>query len=191
MARLMETASEAPRAAAEVIAQLRAEISNNIARDNQLLEERQRIMESLDTLLMSLNQSSAEQRAAIDTLVNSSTEKLHALSSEFTAQVSGETGKLAEIAAQVTGGAVEVSSLSEAFGFAVQRFGEANEKLIDNLGRIEAAMNKSTERSDEQLAYYVTQAREIIDLSMLSQKEIFEELRQLQSHKEPANAEVN
>jgi hypothetical protein len=34
-------------------------------------------------------------------------------------------------------------------------------------------------RSDEQLAYYVAQAREIIDLSLMSQKEIFEELRQL------------
>jgi hypothetical protein len=34
-------------------------------------------------------------------------------------------------------------------------------------------------RSDEQLAYYVAQAREIIDLSILSQKEVFEELRQL------------
>jgi hypothetical protein len=34
-------------------------------------------------------------------------------------------------------------------------------------------------RSDGQLAYYVAQAREIIDLSMSSQKEIVEELRQL------------
>ena len=34
-------------------------------------------------------------------------------------------------------------------------------------------------RSDGQLAYYVAQAREIIDLSMGSQKEIIEELRQL------------
>ena len=34
-------------------------------------------------------------------------------------------------------------------------------------------------RSDEQLAYYVAQAREIIDLSIMSQKEVFEELRQL------------
>ena len=34
-------------------------------------------------------------------------------------------------------------------------------------------------RSDGQLAYYVAQAREIIDLSMSSQKVIIEELRQL------------
>ena len=34
-------------------------------------------------------------------------------------------------------------------------------------------------RSDDQLAYYVAQAREVIDLSLMSQKEIVEELRQL------------
>jgi hypothetical protein len=34
-------------------------------------------------------------------------------------------------------------------------------------------------RSDDQLAYYVAQAREIIDLSLISQKEVFEELRKI------------
>jgi hypothetical protein len=33
-------------------------------------------------------------------------------------------------------------------------------------------------RSDEQLAYYVAQAREIIDLSIMSQKQIVEDLQQ-------------
>jgi len=74
---------------------------------------------------------------------------------------------------------VDVASLSDAFGFAVNSFNDANEKLISNLQKIEGALDKSMLRSDEQLAYYVAQAREIIDLSTLSQKEIFEELRQL------------
>ena len=42
-----------------------------------------------------------------------------------------------------------------------------------------AALDKSLARSDEQLAYYVAQAREVIDLSMLSQKQIIEEMQQL------------
>lgn len=190
MTRLIETASEAPRAAAEVIAQLRAEISNTITRDNQMLAERTRIMEGLESLLGSLNQASTEQRTAIEALVNTSSELLNNVSQQFTEQVSGEAGKLADIAAQVTGSAVEVSSLSEAFGFAVQRFAETNEKLIENLHRIESSMEKSSARSDEQLAYYVAQAREIIDLSTLSQKEIFEELRQLKTRKTLEEAEV-
>ena len=177
--RLIETASEAPRAAADVIGQLRKEISSSVARDNELLEERSRIMATLNTLLESINHASVEQRAVIDSLVASSAVALNTAGSEFSDKVGAEAVKLSDIAAHVTSSAVEVSSLSEAFGFAVNSFNEANEKLIANLQRIEGAMDKSMARSDDQLAYYVAQAREIIDLSLMSQKEIFEELRQL------------
>ena len=37
------------------------------------------------------------------------------------------------------------------------------------------------QRSDEQLAYYVAQAREVIDLSISSQQGIVEDLRRLRS----------
>ena len=177
--RLIETASEAPRAAAEVIGKLREEISSSVARDNELLEERSRIMQTLNALLDAINHASVEQRCVIDSLVASSAVTLSTAGSAFSETVATEADKLSDIAAQVTSSAVEVSSLSEAFGFAVHSFNEANEKLIANLQRIESAMDKSMLRSDEQLAYYVAQAREIIDLSMMSQKEIFEELRQL------------
>ena len=183
MTRLIETASETPRAAAEVIGQLRQEISNNLVRDNALLDERNRIMQGLDAVLVSLSKATVEQRAAIDALVNSSTEKLDSVGTKFSNHIEEETSKLAEAAAQVTGSSVEVSSLSEAFGFAVQLFSASNDKLIESLARIEAAMDKSTTRSDEQLAYYVAQAREIIDLSMMSQKETIEELRNVSSQK--------
>ena len=53
---------------------------------------------------------------------------------------------------------------------------------------MEAALDKSSSRSDEQLAYYVAQAQEIIDLSMMSQKEIIEELRH-KSEAAPTGAE--
>ncbi|WP_210545329.1 DUF802 domain-containing protein [Rhodoferax sp. PAMC 29310] len=177
--RLIETASEAPRATADVIGQLRKEISSSVARDNELLEERSRIMATLNTLLESINHASVEQRAVIDSLVATSAVALNTAGSEFSDKVGAEAVKLSDIAAHVTSSAVEVSSLSEAFGFAVNSFNEANEKLIANLQRIEGAMDKSMARSDDQLAYYVAQAREIIDLSLMSQKEIFEELRQL------------
>lgn len=177
--RLIETAAEAPRAAAEVIGQMRQEISHSVARDNALLEERSRIMETLNALLDVINHASHEQRAVIDSLVASSSVKLDAASTAFSANIAGESGKLSEIAASVTSSAVDVASLADAFGAAVQSFNVANEKLASNLDRIEVALDKSMLRSDGQLAYYVAQAREIIDLSMSSQKEIVEELRQL------------
>ncbi len=177
--RLIQTASEAPRAAAEVIGQLRREVSSSAARDNELLEERSRILETLNALLASIHHASAKQRAVIDSLVSSSALAIKQTGSQFSERVDLETAKLSDIAAHVTSSAVDVSSLSESFGFAVRSFGDANEKLITNLQRIEGAMDKSMARSDDQLAYYVAQAREIIDLSIMSQKEIVEELRQL------------
>jgi alpha-glucosidase (family GH31 glycosyl hydrolase) len=51
-------------------------------------------------------------------------------------------------------------------------------------------MDKSTLRSDEQLAYYVAQAREVIDLSVMSQKEVVEELRQLTGKPAPLAGQV-
>ncbi len=177
--RLIETAAEAPRAAAEVIGQMRQEISHSVARDNALLEERSRIMETLNALLDVINHASHEQRAVIDSLVASSSVKLDEASIAFSADIASESGKLSEIAASVTSSAVDVASLAAAFGVAVHSFNEANEKLGSNLDRIEVALDKSMTRSDGQLAYYVAQAREIIDLSMSSQKVIIEELRQL------------
>ena len=185
--RLIHTAAEAPRAAAEVIGQLRNEVSNSVARDNALLEERSRIMETLSSLLDAINHASVEQRSVIDSLVASSAMALNQAGSQFSNQVDAETAKLSDIAAHVTSSAVEVSSLSETFSFAVGSFNDANGKLIESLQRIESAMDKSMARSDDQMAYYVAQAREIIDLSLMSQKEIFEELRLLPG-KRAANA---
>lgn len=179
IARLIETAGEAPRAAAEVIGQMRQEISHSVARDNALLEERSRIMETLNALLDGINHASHEQRAVIDALVASSSEKFDAASNAFATNIATESGKLADIAANVTSSAIDVASLADAFGVAVRSFNDANEKLGTHLDRIEVAMDKSMTRSDGQLAYYVAQAREIIDLSMSSQKQIVEELRKV------------
>jgi hypothetical protein len=189
--RLIETASEAPRAAADVIGQLRREMSSSVTRDNELLEERSRIMAALNALLESVNHAALEQRAVIDTLVASSAGALQQTGSQFAEQVGQQTAKLSDMAAQVTSSAVDVASLSDALGFAVSAFGEANAKLVGQLQRIEGAMDKSMARSDDQLAYYVAQAREIIDLSLMSHKEIFDELRQRPARQALAADEVS
>ena len=179
--RLIHTASEAPRAAAEVIGKLREEVSNSVARDNELLEERSRILETLNALLNSIHHASTEQRAVIDSLVASSAVALDQAGSQLAERMASQTDKLSGTTAQLNGSAIEVAALSEALAFAVKAFGDANDKLIGNMERIEKAIDQSMTRSDEQLAYYVAQAREVIDLSIASHKEIFEELRKLPS----------
>ncbi len=175
--RLMQTAAEAPKAAAEVIGQLRHELSASMARDNSLLEERSRIMETLGALLDAINHASTEQRSAIDALVASSADLLERAGSQFAAKVESEAGKLVDIGTSITGGALEVASLGEAFGAAVKLFAESNDKMMAALQRIEGGLTKSLTRSDEQLAYYVAQAREIIDLSIMSQKKMVDDLQ--------------
>ena len=188
VARLAQIATEAPKAAADVIAELRQKLTDGMARDNAMLEERGRLLETLGTLLDAVNHASTEQRTAVDGLVTTTADLLERVGTRFTEQVAQETGKLDGIAAQVTGSAVEVASLGEAFGMAVQMFSASNDKLAEHLARIEAALDKSMARSDEQLAYYVAQAREVVDLSMLSQKQILENLQQFSALQAGAEA---
>ena len=175
--RLIETASEAPKAAAEVMGQLRQEISVSVARDNALLEERTRILGTLSTLLDAINHASTEQRGVIDALLISSQAALTQTSDQFQQHIAEETTKLGDIAAQVTASAVDVASLGESLGFAVSAFSQTNTQLMAQLQRIEQALDKSMTRSDEQLAYYVAQAREMIDLSIGSQKDVLDALQ--------------
>ncbi|MBN3806695.1 DUF802 domain-containing protein [Paraburkholderia sp. Ac-20336] len=188
--RLVQAASEAPKAAAEVVAELRQKLSDSMVRDTAMLQERSRLLETLETLLDAVNHASTEQRTAVDALVSTSADLLERVGSRFTDHLEHETGKLGAVAAQVTGSAVEVASLGEAFGAAVQVFGESNDKLVAHLERIEAALGRSLTRSDEQLAYYVAQAREVVDLSVMSQKQIVEDLQRLAVQRATAGADA-
>ncbi|KRA52774.1 hypothetical protein ASD77_14245 [Pseudoxanthomonas sp. Root65] len=179
ISQLVQVASEAPRAAADVIAELRQKLSDSMVRDTAMLEERNQLMETLQTLLDAVNHASTEQRGAIDALVATSADLLERVGTRFTDHVEAETGKLGGIAAQVAAGATEVASLGDALGTAVQLFGKSNEELLVRLQGIEGALDRSLARSDDQLAYYVAQAREVIDLSLSAQRQITLDLQQL------------
>ncbi|KGW62783.1 DUF802 domain-containing protein [Burkholderia pseudomallei] len=188
ISRLVQAASEAPRVAAEVVAELRQKLSDSMVRDTAMLEERNRMLATLETLLDAVNHASSEQRAAVDALVATSSALLQRVGTQFTDEVGTQTDRLGGVAAQITGSAVEIASLGDALGAAVQSFGESNDKLVAHLQRIEAALDKSLARSDEQLAYYIAQAREVIDLSMMSQKQIIEELQRVGGERASAGA---
>jgi phage shock protein A len=135
-------------------------------RDNLALKERTILLEQLGTVLQTVDQAGTQFSKALD---------LH-------------TAKAADMATHVAGSAQELSSLAEAFGQSVQLFQASNDKLTESLRHIETSINRSTARSDEQLAYYVAQAREVIDLSISSQQGLFENLRQLQGRQGKAVA---
>ena len=190
ISRLVDAASEAPKVAAEVVAELRQKLSDSMVRDTAMLDERSRLLATLETLLDAVNHASTEQRVAVDALVTTSADLLDRVSTRFTDHIEAETGKLGTVAAQVTGSAIEVASLGEAFGTAVQLFGQSNEGLMERLQQVATALDTSLARSDEQLAYYVAQAKEVIDLSMLSQKQIIEDMQRLADQRASAGLET-
>ena len=190
ISRLVDAASEAPKAAAEIVAELRQKLSESMVRDTAMLEERSRLLATLETLLDAVNHASTEQRVAVDALVTTSADLLERVSARFTDHIEAETGKLEVVGAQVAVSASEVASLGETFGTGVQLFGQSNEALMERLQIIATALDNSLARSDEQLAYYVAQAREVVDLSMLSQKQIIEEMQQLGRQRASAAAET-
>lgn len=172
MTRLIETASQTPKAAAEVIEKLRGEMTKNFERDNDLLSERTRLMAQLETLSNTLEASSVGQREAIDALIERSAETLSQVGSQFGERLEGESAKLAGVVDHFASSSADMASLGDAFNAAVMMFSESNAQLVENLNRIEVALGQSTSRSDEQLAYYVSQAREIIDHNLLSHQQI-------------------
>lgn len=176
MARLIDTASQAPAAATRVIEQLRTEMTRASERDNTLLEERQRIIGELDALLATQRETTRTQQNAIETLIHDSGQILGQVGATLSAQIQTQAERLDQATAEITGSGHDIASLSDAFATAVQQFGESNRTLVDSLTRVETALAKAGTRSDEQLAYYVEQAREVIDLSLSAQKEVLDTL---------------
>ncbi|MBJ6983336.1 DUF802 domain-containing protein [Luteimonas sp. MC1750] len=176
---LVEAASEAPRAAAEVVAELRQKLSDSMVRDTAMLSERTQLMQTLATLLEAVNHASTEQRGAIDALVSTTSGLLETAGARFDARVDAGTGAIEAAVRRVDANAEGVSRLGEALGGAVEQFGERNAQLVERLDAIAAALEAAGTRGDEQLAYYVAQARELVDLSVLAQQQVIGELRQL------------
>ena len=189
MSRLLETASEAPKAAAEVIGQLRGEMSRLTERDNLALQERTELVAHISSLLQNVQQTTGEQRAAIESLVASATTVLNQTGAQFAQTLGAQAGRADEQTAQMATSAAELAALGQAFQQGVERFSSTNEKLVEGLQRVEGAIGQHMARSDEQLAYYVAQAREVIDLSISAQQGIVEDMRSLRGSK-PAAAKA-
>lgn len=160
ISKLMHTASAAPQAAAEVITEMRQALSESMLRDTAMLAERKQLFETLGSLFETMNRVSHEQQIAVAALESSAT--------------------------RAAAGAVEVGSVADAFGAAVETFASSNAHLAERLERVETTLEKTLTRSDEQLAYYVAQAREVVDLSLLAQRQIVDDLRKLDGQRSVA-----
>jgi hypothetical protein len=142
---------------AELITEMRAALSASLSHDTALQGERRQQAVQLSSAL-----------AALD-----------AAATRFAGTVDAQAEALQGTAAEVSAGAAELASLGDGFAAAVQLFSRASEQTTAQLQRIEAALAQSMARSDEQLAYYVAQAREIVDLTLGAQKQMVDDLQRL------------
>ena len=106
-------------------------------------------------------------------------EHLKQVAERSRAEAEQTRSELREAAELIGVGGHEMSVLTEMFSQAVGEYRSSNEQLLGGLDRVEEALSHAGERSDQQLNFYVSQAREILDHSMLSQKEVFDELKHL------------
>ena len=125
--------------------------------------------------------------AEVMSLVQSSTSALANVESQIAERVDTHLEKITSATDNFAGSAVEMATLGDSFSNAVQLYNESNTELVQQLTRMEQAMAASTNRSDEQMAYYVAQAREIIDQSLLTQKDLFDELRAIKADENGGN----
>ncbi len=177
--RLLDAASAAPRAAAEVVGELRQRLSDSLARDTAVLAERNQLLQTLQTLLEGVNAAAAEQRNAVDALVGSAATMFAAVDQRIGHQLDAGARQMELVAKRVGHAGDSVASMAGTLQVASEGFSASSSALSEHLQQLSGALDASLLRSDEQLAYYVAQAREVVDLSLLSQKQITEELQQL------------
>ncbi len=182
---------------------LEEERSRASEREQAALRERAELLQGLADLIASTEQAAEAQRQAVEQLAAASTEVLTQAGTRFHDQIGdagarvqatlSEAGErftellqaqselAAQHGAQAAASAEGLATTSESFGQSVQAFDASTGQLLKGLQRIEAALAGAHARHDEQLAYYVAQAREVIDLSIGAQQGLVEALRQIQS----------
>lgn len=183
LTRLLETSAQAPQAAAQVISQLHREMSaltaRDMQRDTQAAQERTVWTEKMDALMLNLHETTAAQRAAMNQLTSDTHNTIEHISHAWNHTFATQTQHTTDIATQVTSSASELAKLAAAFEHGVQLFTTSNQTLTNHLQQLATALENTTQRSDEQLAYYVAQAREIVDLSISAQQSIVQDLHTL------------
>jgi hypothetical protein len=169
MSELITVTTGASQANAELLSQLEQQVSEHRQRDNALLAERKQLMEELAALSEGLRNSTELQQQIMEQVLEQSGENLIELGNSVGQQLS-QSGE------QLSGAAVELSTLSHAFADAVGGFKTSTEEMQTVMAGIADTMASAGERSDEQMGYYVSQAREIIDHNLMTQQAILERL---------------
>jgi hypothetical protein len=100
-------------------------------------------------------------------------------------------GTVGEASQLLRSGGAELVSVAEMFTAAVDRYRDASDRWLENLGAIEDAISRKEGGGDVAalLGSYVAQTREVFDHSLQFQRELFTELRALRGQRPPSHGE--
>lgn len=129
----------------------------------------QKMASTLDSNEQHWQQLSGKLAGELEQLLAHSGEALELLAKNLSEQLSASGQHIA-------GTALELAALSGGFADSVATFKGSSEAVNTSLSAITDVLTASGSRSDEQMGYYVDQAREIIDHNLITQQTILERL---------------
>jgi hypothetical protein len=159
------------------LAAVAAQVAEDAAAKTSLLETLARAMDT--------RTQAAEERAEARATRLADRLELHAQGLDESLRVTmGTVGEASEL---LRSGGAELVSVAEMFTAAVDRYRDASDRWLENLGAIEDALATKDGAGDAAalLGSYVAQTREVFDHSLQFQRELFTELRALRALRAP------
>ncbi len=147
---LMQVASQSSQTAAELIGSLRQRVEDSMARDHELLQERTRTLAQLSQV-----------------------------SQVWGEQVKAQGQQWRDLSAQIQAASLDVAQLGASFAQSVETWRQTQERTMTQLGDLQQSLAEASSRSDDQLAYYIAQAREVVELSLSAQQPLLEALERV------------
>lgn len=148
--------------------------------DRLMAQSAQQLMEVSDSLSqkMAATLDSNEQHwQQLSSKLGVELDQLLARNGEALDLLAGNLGKqLGASGQQIASTALELAALSGGFADSVAAFKASSEAVNTSLTTITEVLMAAGSRSDEQMGYYVDQAREIIDHNLITQQTILERL---------------
>ncbi|MEC7815367.1 MAG: hypothetical protein VX939_03790 [Pseudomonadota bacterium] len=160
-----------------VARELRAERERIATQENAMLAERQRLFEAMDAALEAHHGRSEQQHQAVDALIARTSDTLASATQRFQSVLAEQSQRLTGLSEEITGSSQEVGALSDAFNAALEQFTNAHANICQSLSAVQNALDQAGQRHDEQLAYYVAQAREVLDLTVSAQQDVLGALK--------------
>ena len=190
LTQVIETAAEAPKSVSHMLETLDTRLEERLERENQLLRDRQGLMDAMRLATEAVHESTRQQGTTLEGLVSNCDNQMTTMRERSNEELMKAREQLEQSASMIATGGVEMTAVASMFTGAVEDYRKSNETLMEGLQSIQEALNHSGERSNDQLSMYVEQAREIIDQSILSQKEMFDALREMRPTATAAQVEL-